>query len=207
MVNLRCPVCAGALEKRAGAYLCPKNHSFDIAKSGYVNLLLNSSQGHHGDDKLMVRARRDFLDKGYYDRFIAAVADAAAEFTPPEATVLDAGCGEGIYSLAVLRAIEKAGKHGELLGVDISKTALQYASKRSPDFTLCVASCAHLPVEDGSVDVVLNYLLPFRAGGICARAEAGRLSSARLSPARASVGAQSAHLRHAARQPAHAAYD
>ena len=83
MVNLRCPVCAGALEKRAGAYLCPKNHSFDIAKSGYVNLLLNSSQGHHGDDKLMVRARRDFLDKGYYDRFIAAVADAAAEFTPP----------------------------------------------------------------------------------------------------------------------------
>ncbi|MFQ6977198.1 MAG: putative RNA methyltransferase [Oscillibacter sp.] len=38
MVNLRCPVCAGALEKRAGAYLCPKNHSFDIAKSGYVNL-------------------------------------------------------------------------------------------------------------------------------------------------------------------------
>lgn len=87
MVNLRCPVCAGALEKRAGAYLCPKNHSFDIAKSGYVNLLLNSSQGHHGDDKLMVRARRDFLDKGYYDRFIAAVADAAAEFTPPEATV------------------------------------------------------------------------------------------------------------------------
>ena len=71
MVNLRCPVCAGALEKRAGAYLCPKNHSFDIAKSGYVNLLLNSSQGHHGDDKLMVRARRDFLDKGYYDRFLS----------------------------------------------------------------------------------------------------------------------------------------
>ena len=161
MVNLRCPVCAGALEKRAGAYLCPENHSFDIAKSGYVNLLLNSSQGHHGDDKLMVRARRDFLDKGYYDRFIAAVADAAAEFTPQEATVLDAGCGEGIYSLAVLRAIEKAGKHGELLGVDISKTALQYASKRSPDFTLCVASCAHLPVEDGSVDEVLNIFSPF----------------------------------------------
>ena len=94
MVKLCCPVCAGALEKRAGAYLCPKNHSFDIANSGYVNLLLNSSQGHHGDDKLMVRARRDFLDKGYYDRFIAAVADAAAEFAPGEATVLDAGCGE-----------------------------------------------------------------------------------------------------------------
>lgn len=101
------------------------------------------------------------MDKGYYDRFIAAVADAAAEFAPEEAAVLDAGCGEGIYSLAVLRAIEKAGKTGELIGVDISKTALQYAAKRSPAFTLCVASCAHLPVEDGSVDEVLNIFSPF----------------------------------------------
>ena len=96
VTRLCCPVCGGTLERCAGAYRCEKNHSFDIAKSGYVNLLLNSSQGHHGDDKLMVRARRDFLDKGYYDRFIAAVADAAAEFAPNKAAVLDAGCGEGI---------------------------------------------------------------------------------------------------------------
>lgn len=43
----------------------------------------------------MVRARRDFLDKGYYDRFIAAVADAAAEFTPPEATVSTQAAARG----------------------------------------------------------------------------------------------------------------
>ena len=158
MVNLRCPVCAGALEKRAGAYLCPKNHSFDIAKSGYVNLLLNSSQGHHGDDKLMVRARRDTLAnlpkaQELYAQFLRENIPGSVS------SILDVGCGEGIYSLAVLRAIEKAGKHGELLGVDISKTALQYASKRSSDFTLCVASCAHLPAEDGSVDEGLNIVL------------------------------------------------
>lgn len=161
MVRLCCPVCAGVLERRAGAYVCPKGHSFDLAKSGYVNLLLNSAQGRHGDDKLMVRARRDFLNKGYYDRFIAAAADAAAEAAPQNAMILDAGCGEGIYSLAVLRAIEKAGKRGRLLGIDISKTALQYAARRSPDFTLCVASCAHLPVETASVDVLLNIFSPF----------------------------------------------
>ena len=61
----------------------------------------------------------------------------------------------------MLRAIEKAGKTGELIGVDISKTALQYAAKRSTDFTLCVASCAHLPVADGSIDEVLNIFSPF----------------------------------------------
>ena len=161
MLDLLCPVCGGRLTREETVWRCENRHSFDVARSGYVNLLLNSSQGHHGDDKLMVRARRDFLDKGYYDRFIAAVVDAAAEFAPNKAAVLDAGCGEGIYSLAVLRAIKEAGKTGELIGVDISKAALQYAAKRSSDFTLCVASCAHLPVEDGSVDEVLNIFSPF----------------------------------------------
>ena len=161
MVRLCCPVCAGVLERRASAYVCPKKHSFDLAKSGYVNLLLNSAQGRHGDDKLMVRARRDFLNKGYYDRFIAAVADTAAEFAPQNAMILDAGCGEGIYSLAVLRAAERAGKQAELLGVDISKAALQYAARRLPGLTLCVASCARLPVETASVDVLLNIFSPF----------------------------------------------
>lgn len=161
MVKLICPVCAGELEQGAGSCSCSKGHSFDRAKSGYVNLLLNSSQGHHGDDKLMVRARRDFLDKGYYDRFISAVAQAAAEFAPQHALIVDAGCGEGIYSLAVLHALQKAGKGGELLGIDISKTALQYAAKRSPDFTLCVASCSHLPLANAEADVLLNIFSPF----------------------------------------------
>lgn len=56
---------------------------------------------------------------------------------------------------------KKRASTASFFGVDISKTALQYASKRSPDFTLCVASCAHLPVEDGSVDEVLNIFSPF----------------------------------------------
>lgn len=164
MVTLTCPVCAGTLERRAGSCVCPKGHSFDIAKSGYVNLLLNSSQGHHGDDKLMVRARRDFLDKGYYDRFISAVAQAAEEFAPEDACILDAGCGEGIYSLAVLHALQSAGKRGELLGIDISKTAIQYAARCSPDFTLCVASCSRLPLAEEEADVLLNIFSPFVAG-------------------------------------------
>ena len=157
-----CPVCGKALRPDAGSYRCENRHCFDRARSGYVNLLPPSASGkRHGDDKRMVAARTAFLSRGYYDYLIGAVAGSCAQLTGPDACVLDAGCGEGIYSLAVLRAIEKAGKTGELIGVDISKTALQYAAKRSPAFTLCVASCAHLPVEDGSVDEVLNIFSPF----------------------------------------------
>jgi 23S rRNA (guanine745-N1)-methyltransferase len=36
---------------------CENGHSFDLAKSGYFNLLLSqqSKEKRHGDDKLMVR--------------------------------------------------------------------------------------------------------------------------------------------------------
>ena len=162
-MSFRCPVCSQELKKEEKIWVCPQGHTFDIAAKGYVNLLMSNSSGakRHGDDRLMINARRDFLSKGFYEPLREAVYEALSADFPRGGTLLDAGCGEGIYSLAVLRAIEKAGKHGELLGVDISKTALQYASKRSPDFTLCVASCAHLPVEDGSVDEVLNIFSPF----------------------------------------------
>ena len=162
MLDLLCPVCGGRLAREKTVWRCESRHSFDVARSGYVNLLPPSASGkRHGDDKRMVAARTAFLSRGYYDYLIGAVAGSCAQLTGPDACVLDAGCGEGIYSLAVLRAIEKAGKTGELIGVDISKTALQYAAKRSPAFTLCVASCAHLPVGDESVDEVLNIFSPF----------------------------------------------
>ena len=93
MVKLCCPVCAGALERRAGAYLCPKNHSFDIAKSGYVNLLLNSSQGHHGDDKLMVRASDLLANKQINiaaDLVVLAAAIEPDKSARPLATMLTA---------------------------------------------------------------------------------------------------------------------
>ena len=65
---LRCPVCGGALMPLGTSLRCPQGHSYDIAKEGYVNLL--AIQKRHaadpGDGKAMVRARRAFLQAGYY---------------------------------------------------------------------------------------------------------------------------------------------
>lgn len=36
-----CPVCGQPLFAEEKRYFCPKGHSFDRAKSGYVNLLQN----------------------------------------------------------------------------------------------------------------------------------------------------------------------
>ena len=38
-MNLRCPICASQLNKEDRRFVCAQNHSFDVARQGYVNLL------------------------------------------------------------------------------------------------------------------------------------------------------------------------
>ena len=66
-----CPICKSKLNIVGKAYSCENNHSFDIAKQGYVNLLpVNKKHSDNpGDSKEMVLSRREFLEGGYYDCF------------------------------------------------------------------------------------------------------------------------------------------
>ena len=104
MPELICPVCAQPLHEQERVYRCAGGHSFDRAKSGYVNLLIQRQSGaQHGDDKEMVRARRAFLDGGFYAPLQEKVCAAAVRWAPAreEVDVLDSGCGECYYTAAV----------------------------------------------------------------------------------------------------------
>lgn len=175
-----CPVCGGALERLGSSFKCPLSHSFDISKFGYVNLLLSSksSAKRHGDDRLMVRARRDFLDKGYYNFLCDELCRICLEYLSSGSDVLDAGCGECFYSAAILQAFAQNGKSINMSGVDISKAALEFAFKRKSGVSTAVASVFKLPVADNSVDAVLNIFSPeafeeyrrvLKSGGILLR--------------------------------------
>ena len=100
MMNFVCPVCLRELTDTGAAYCCSAGHSFDKSKFGYVNLLQSqkSSSKRHGDDRLMVRARRDFLDKGYYGFLLDELCGICEKYLPCSARILDAGCGECYYS-------------------------------------------------------------------------------------------------------------
>ena len=65
---LICPNCHGRLQQEGNAFVCKHGHSFDLSASGYLHLLPSSQMRAKipGDNKQMVRARRDFLAKGYY---------------------------------------------------------------------------------------------------------------------------------------------
>lgn len=165
MTALICPVCGRGLERDERTYRCPAGHSFDRAKSGYVNLLPPAPGGkRRGDDRLMVRARTAFLDKGYYDPLAELVAGCADRWAPPDARVVDAGCGEGMYTVRVLERLSRSGKRPEVVGLDISREALIRAARRSGGLTLCAASTARMPLPDGCADLVLNLFSPFMGG-------------------------------------------
>lgn len=165
MSDFICPVCGGALTRNEKTYSCGKGHSFDIAKSGYVNLLPSSGKGkRHGDDKLMVRARTALFSRGHYDNLSDLIADFADEYAEKGVQVLDAGCGEGKYTCDVLSRLTRAGKEPVVIGVDISKDALIQAARRSKELRLAAASSAALPLPDGSIDLILNIFSPFMGG-------------------------------------------
>ena len=64
---LRCPVCGQSFQLNDRSLRCPAGHCFDLAREGYVNLLVGSRPGDAtGDSKEAARFRRDFLNRGYY---------------------------------------------------------------------------------------------------------------------------------------------
>ena len=154
-----CPVCKEELFEHEKSYLCKNSHCFDKSKFGYVNLLRSnqSSSKRHGDDRMMVRARRDFLDKGYYGFLKDKLCEICADELPENSVILDAGCGECYYSSAILNTISA---DSQVYGIDISKDALEFASKRKSAVKTAVASLFNLPFADGSFDAVLNVFSP-----------------------------------------------
>ncbi len=152
-----CPVCKCDLHSDGKTYTCKNNHSFDIAKDGYVNLLMSqqSSLKRHGDDKLMVRSRRDFLNKGYYKALRDALCDCVKSTVKSDGVIIDVGCGEGYYTDAVRDIFD-----GKLFGIDISKDALRFASKAIKNAEFSVASAFSLPFKSESADCLINIFAP-----------------------------------------------
>jgi len=162
MPALKCPVCGGELVLKERTFRCEKGHSYDVAKQNYVNLLMSnkSSSKRHGDDRLMVKARKDFLEKDYY-LFLRDEICRLASLYRKEGCVdfLDAGCGEGWYTSAVRETLESTGGCSAL-GVDISKEALMAAGRRDRRALWAVASINSLPVAGESCDFILNVFAP-----------------------------------------------
>ncbi len=172
---LICPVCKAGMQVEvsgSGASLVcigERRHCFDFSSEGYVNLSFARQSG-GGDSREAVRARSAFLGTDAYRPVAQALTDTLVNLFPePSDTLLvDAGCGEGYYSAFL------AQKGFSVIGADISKFAVQAASKRATRNHLehafyTVASVFELPIADSSADVVINVFAP------CAESEYTRI--------------------------------
>jgi 23S rRNA (guanine745-N1)-methyltransferase len=140
------------LARADGRVTCPRAHSFDIARSGYINLLQpqDRTSARPGDSAKALDARRRFLAQGYETPLTEAIL---GHLTPAAGdAVLDVGCGEGDF-LAALVAHFGCDGHG----VDISTHAIDAAARRHPGLHWIVANADRfLPYADATFHLVAS---------------------------------------------------
>ncbi|MBE6698630.1 MAG: methyltransferase domain-containing protein [Ruminococcaceae bacterium] len=157
LAMLRCPVCAASMQADEEGKSCrctgTRIHSYDFARSGYLNLT-RPGDG-EGDLKEAVNARKLFLNAGYYEP-LSNELNAILQNLKAE-TVLDAGCGEGYYT-------NRMAGNCAVLGVDLSRAGIDSAAKQAKQnvtgAAFAVGSIFSLPVRDASCDVVTNLFAP-----------------------------------------------
>ena len=180
---LRCPNCGSELNRAEKSLVCPNRHTFDIAKSGYVNLLPpgKGKNAHTGDDKGMVDARMNFLKQGFYNQISDTTAALIAEHCSAAEclTVCDMGSGEGWHSCRIAeKAAEMTDQNILLAGVDASKYGAERASKLSRSLNLMPkdgigaphsekveayffpANLFHTPFADGTFSAAVSMFAP-----------------------------------------------
>ena len=183
-----CPLCKTSVSLNETPIRCLNNHSFDKAKAGYVNLLPVQFKKSKmpGDDKAMVRARREFHQQNAYKPLKDRMCELIGAHLNPKirergrVNIYDSGCGEGSYLNAVVAGLKEKGFKNNTLqnqklsagssqaqhikvtgaGSDISKIAVELAAKAFKQHTFVVASSFDLPLESNSQDVVLQVFAP-----------------------------------------------
>jgi 23S rRNA (guanine745-N1)-methyltransferase len=147
--------CRRPLERVERRFQCPQGHAYDVARSGYVNLLQPQDRRSAvpGDSRAAVDARAALLAEGIGQALLGAVAARAAALDLPAHPVcVELGCGGGdaLAAVAAVRPLDG-------IGIDLSTAAADRAARRHPSCAWVVANAdRRLPLLDGSVHLVLS---------------------------------------------------
>lgn len=157
---LRCPKCLEELIKEEHCYRCQNNHCYDIAKQGYVNLIL-ANQKHSldpGDNKEQLNSRDNFLNKGYYQPLADRLVEVITKYGNENDVLLDAGCGTGYYLNHIINHVNKDLTY---LATDISKYGVSLTARKCKDATCFVGNVFHLAINDGCLDILMSVFTPY----------------------------------------------
>jgi 23S rRNA (guanine745-N1)-methyltransferase len=151
---LLCPVrdCHQPLHCHERSLACEQGHSFDIAKSGYINLLQpqDKKAKNPGDSKDAALARRRLHERGTTEPLLQGLSELLAASASD--VVLDAGCGDGFYLGSLAQRIGFAAH-----GVDLSIPAIDAAARKYKTCEWVVANADRfLPYSEASFSRVMS---------------------------------------------------
>ncbi|MCZ0717542.1 putative RNA methyltransferase [Aerococcus kribbianus] len=162
--DLTCPHCQEKLAWTGQQVSCPQGHSFDLAKSGYLNLAPQHQEKHYHKDLFVARyqlmAQHEFYQGIYQD--ILALLDKHHYQAHNSCHIIDLGTGEGSHFDQFLQAYQSAYPQDNFaaMGFDLAKDGIQIAAKHHYQALWTVADLGHIPLADNSVDLALTILSP-----------------------------------------------
>lgn len=151
-----CPFCQQALFLSENSLKCKNKHSFDLAKLGYVNLAPQVKQS-KAYDKSNFQNRQLILEAGFYQPILKKLLEILSSL-PQHDNLLDIGCGEGYYA----RNLQAQLPDKHIYAFDLSKESIQLAAKSDHSLAVnwFVGDLAHIPLQDASMDVILDIFSP-----------------------------------------------
>ena len=151
-----CPFCQQALFLSENSLKCKNYHSFDLAKFGYVNLAPQVKQS-KDYDKSNFQNRQLILEAGFYQPILKKLLEILSSL-PQHGNLLDIGCGEGYYA----RNLQAQLPDKHIYAFDLSKESIQLAAKSDHSLTVnwFVGDLAHIPIQDASMDMILDIFSP-----------------------------------------------
>mgnify|MGYP005977955521 CR=1 FL=1 len=146
----KCPVCGSFMQHRGRAWSCSQGHSFDMAKSGYVNLLpANRKHAKNpGDNAVMMRARKRFLDAGHYAPLLQALEQSEIDVAFAILNPSEPAVGQ-VHSLPLLQSEICAAVHvdnplARRDAIELEQLADQTLITPNQDFNLSGIILSHL---------------------------------------------------------------
>lgn len=154
-----CPICHEKLKIDNNCFKCINNHTYDFSYKGSVNLIKTNyyKSSRIYNNELFIN-RRKFISNNFYDLVYKNIATEISKIKGV-IKILDVGCGEATHSIKILNALKQPYIY---YGFDYSHDAINLATDYCNDKSVFfMASVDNIPIEDNSIDVIIDFLSPF----------------------------------------------
>jgi 23S rRNA (guanine745-N1)-methyltransferase len=157
----KCPNCESSVKvAHFNSLICSKNHTFDFAKQGYLNLMTRPGKSQYTKELFEARHKIIVESNLYIEmhKTITKIIMKYRDISTNPLMIADLGCGEGSHLQRIIDECMIPEMNG--VGLDISKEGIVLAAKKYEKPIWLVGDLANSPLADQSFHVILNILSP-----------------------------------------------